>query len=101
MASQVVVELTCPKKAAKTTATLTIPLMQDSAESAAISGLSLLLLYSFASGQNYINPSAAIILRIHRFSCDYGLSVHTPSVIIGLENDMVKVGAFVGARDYA
>ena len=55
MASQVVVELTCPMKAAKTTATLMILLMEDQAKSAAVSVLSSLFLHFFASGQNYIN----------------------------------------------
>ena len=96
MASQVVVELTCPKKAANTTATLTIPLMQDAAKSAAMSVLSSLFLHSFVSGQNCTNLSAAIILRMHRFSCDYGLSVHTPFVIAGLTNTMVNLGDLCG-----
>ena len=96
MASQVVVELTCPKKAAKTTATLTIPLMQDPAKSAGMSVLSSLFLHSFVSRQNYINLSATIILCICRFSCNYGPSVHTPFVIAGLTNTMVNVGDLCG-----
>ena len=76
--------------------TLTLSLMQDPAKSAAVSVLSLLLLSSFVSRQNYINLSATIILCICRFSCNYGPSVHTPFVIAGLTYTMVNVGDLCG-----
>ena len=96
MASQVVVELTCAKKAAKTTATLAIPLMQDPAKSATMSVLSSLFLHSFASGQNCINRLVTFILCTYLFLCNYGPSVHTPFVIAGLTNTMVILGDLCG-----